>query len=127
MKLGTTECLVTLYHRDMPAARAFYEGKLGLEIREVTYEWYVGYWVTPEHSVTLAISSSPSENEQWGADGRGVVFDFLVPDVDKTYQELTQHGVEFLHPPTDFPWGLRHAKFKDPAGYTLVITSYVVD
>ena len=120
-----TECMITLYHSDMPAARHFYEEQLRLELREATYDWYVGYWLTPAHTITLSISSSPSENAQWGADGRGVVVDLVVADVDKTYGEISKRGVVFEHPPKDFPWGLRHAKFKDPAGYTLTITSYV--
>ena len=123
--LRAAECMLTLYHTDMPAARLFYEDQLGLELREATYDWYVGYWLTPAHTITLSISSSPTENAQWGADGRGVVVDFVVADVDKTYRELLQRGVVFEHPPKDFPWGLRHARFKDPAGYTLTITGYV--
>ena len=122
--LQSTECLVTLYHQDMSSARHFYEDKLGLELREVTYDWYVGYWLAPSHYTTLCISSSPSENEQWGAEGRGVVVDFMVADVDETHRQLLQRGVVFEHPPTDFPWGLRQAKFKDPAGYTLSISGY---
>jgi len=125
--LQATECMITLYHSDMPAARHFYEDQLGLELREATYDWYVGYWLNPAHTITLSISSSPSENAQWGADGRGVVVDLVVADVDKTYRELLQRGVVFEHPPEDFPWGLRHAKFKDPAGYTLTITAYVTE
>lgn len=122
--LQTTEVLVTLYHSDMAAARAFYEDKLGLEIREVTYDWYVGYWLNPSHSTTLCVSSSPSEREQWGAEGRGVVVDFMVADVDETYRQLRERGVDFEHPPKDFPWGLRHARFRDPEGYVLNISSY---
>jgi len=125
LSFQATECMITLYHSDMPAARHFYEDQLGLELREATYDWYVGYWLTPAHTITLSISSSPSENAQWGADGRGVVVDLVVADVDKTYGELLQRGIVFEHPPKDFPWGLRHAKFKDPAGYTLTITGYV--
>ena len=124
MTLEASEILITLYHPDMAAARRFYEDTLGLELREATYEWYVGYWLNGEHSLTLGISSSPEEIEQWGADGRGLVFDFMVSDVDATYRSLLEQGVHFEHGPTDFPWGLRTAKFKDPAGYTLAISSY---
>ena len=124
MRLGATEILTTLYHPDMAAARRFYEEQLGLELREVTYAWYVGYWLNDEHTLTLGISSSPEELAQWGADGRGVVLDFMIPNVDDTYRTLLERGVIFEHEPMDFPWGLRTAKFKDPAGYTLAISSY---
>ena len=124
MTLIAKECFITLYHADMPTARHFYEDKLGLKVREVTYEWYVGYWVTDEKSLTFSICSNPDEIRQWGANGRGAVIDFLVEDIDKTYEDLMKSGVDFETPPTDYPWGLRHARFKDPAGYTLCITGY---
>ena len=119
-----TECLITLYHPDMPAARRFYEDRVGLEIREVTYDWYVGYWLTSARTTTLCISSSPTERARYGAEGRGVVVDLMVADVDELYRQLVQRGVVFEHPPEDFPWGLRQAKFTDPAGYTLSISAY---
>lgn len=50
----------------MAAARAFYEGLLGLELRQVVYDWFVGYWVSAKHEMTLCISTSPDERRQWG-------------------------------------------------------------
>jgi len=125
MSITPLESFVILYHEDMPAARLFYEGKLGLELREETYEWFVGYWVSSKHEMTLCVSSSPDERARWGAGGKGVVIDFVVVDVDTGYAHLVSQGVEFCEPPTDMPWGLRTATFLDPAGYTLSLTSYL--
>jgi lactoylglutathione lyase len=125
MGISPTESFVIIYHPDMPAARAFYEDRLGLVLREVTYDWFVGYWISSKHEMTLCISSSPEERLRWGAAGKGVMIDFVVPDVDKAAAHLVSQGVEFLSPPTDMPWGLRSALFQDPAGYTLSITSYL--
>jgi catechol 2,3-dioxygenase-like lactoylglutathione lyase family enzyme len=122
--IAPSESFVILYHEDMPAARRFYEEILGLELREVTYEWFVGYWISDKHEMTLCISSSPEERAKWGAAGRGVVVDFVVSDVDGAYRHLVERGVLFDEPPTDKPWGLRTASLRDPAGYTLTITSY---
>ena len=119
-----TERLITLYHPDMPAARRFYEDQIGLELREATYDWYVGYWLTSARNATLCISSSSAERARFGAEGRGVVVDLMVTDVDEVYRQLVQRGVVFAHPPEDFPWGSRQAKFTDPAGYTLSISAY---
>lgn len=124
MSISPLESFVILYHPDMPAARSFYEGKLGLELREVTYEWFVGYWISSKHEMTLCISSSPEECARWGAQGKGVVVDFVVEDVDAAYQQLLNEGIQFVEPPTEKPWRLRTATFLDPAGYTLTITSY---
>lgn len=125
MHLTPLESFVILYHADMAKARHFYEALLGLELREVTYNWFVGYWVSNKHEMTLCISSSPGERRRWGADGKGVVIDFVVADVDTTYALLASLGVKFSEPPTEMPWGLRTATFQDPAGYTLTITSYL--
>lgn len=125
MGISPLESFVILYHEDMQAARRFYEGKLGLELREVTYEWFVGYWISSKHEMTLCISSNPEEHLRWGAAGKGVVIDFVVADVDATYQQLLSQGIDFVEPPMDMPWRLRTAMFQDPAGYTLSITSYL--
>jgi len=61
MGITPIESFVILYHEDIQAARAFYEGLLGLELREVTYDWFVGYWVSSKREMTLCISSSPDE------------------------------------------------------------------
>ncbi len=125
MTITPTESFVIIYHDNMQAARQFYEGILGLEVREVTYDWFIGYWVSDKHEMSLCISSSPDERARWGAAGKGVVIDFVVPNVDETYQRLTECGVVFDEPPTDKPWGLRTASLRDPAGYTLTLTSYL--
>ena len=125
MGIKPTESFVILYHEDMQAARQFYEDILGLAIREVTYEWFIGYWISDKHEMTLCISSSPDERAMWGASGKGVVIDFVVSNVDETYLRLSERGVKFDESPTNKPWGLRTASLHDPAGYTLTITSYL--
>ena len=125
MGIQPTETFVIIYHEDMEAARRFYEDILKLQIREVTYDWFIGYWISNKHEMTLCVSSSPDERATWGANGKGVVIDFVIDDVDQAYENLVQQGVEFVEPPTDKPWGLRTASFLDPAGYTLTITSYL--
>ena len=125
MGIEPTESFVILYHEDMQAARNFYEGVLGLEIREITYEWFIGYWISDKHEMTLCISSSPDERVKSGAGGKGVVIDFVVTDVDETCERLAESGVGFVEPPTDKPWGLRTASLLDPAGYMLTLTSYL--
>jgi predicted enzyme related to lactoylglutathione lyase len=125
MGISPTESFVVIYHADMAAARLFYEDVLGLQLREVTYEWFVGYWISEKREMTLCISSSPEERARWEAGGKGVVVDFVVPDVDEAYQHLQERGAQFVEPPTDMPWGLRTASLADPAGYTVTITSYM--
>jgi len=93
----------------------------------VTYDWFVGNWVSSKREMTLCIRSSPDERARWGVGGKGVVIDFVVPDVDAAYALLTSRAVKFVEPPTDKPWDLRMATFLDPAVYTLTVTSYLAE
>ena len=43
-------------------------------------------------------------------------------DVEATYRQLQQRGVEFVEPPTSQPWGT-FAKFKDSEGNVFVLSS----
>lgn len=46
-----------------------------------------------------------------------------VPDVDAAYQRLVEAGVAVEGPPTDQPWGARHAWLADPDGRRMSIFS----
>ncbi|MGM0885175.1 MAG: VOC family protein [Bacillota bacterium] len=47
---------------------------------------------------------------------------FAVDNVDETYEELVNKGVEFLNSPLDRnDWGIRLAHFRDPAGNLIEI------
>ena len=61
MNILPTGSFVIIYHTDMTSARWFYEELLGPELREVLYEWFVGYWVSEKHKITLCIGTSPEE------------------------------------------------------------------
>ena len=43
-------------------------------------------------------------------------------NIDRTYDELTGRGVEFVSPPTKQPWGA-FAIFKDPDGNQFVLST----
>jgi catechol 2,3-dioxygenase-like lactoylglutathione lyase family enzyme len=125
VSFAAKETFVVLYHPDMSAGRRFYEEVLGLAIREVTYEWFVGYWLDEQHKTTLAISSSPEEIEKWGAAGKGVVIELVVANVDEVCARLEAKGVTLDERPNDKPWGLRTAALRDPAGYTITFSAYI--
>ena len=42
-------------------------------------------------------------------------------DCQKTYESLKAKGVEFLQPPTDRPYGIIEAVFKDNSGNVMVL------
>lgn len=113
---------VTIPVRDQDRALAFYTEKLGFTV----------------------VTDQPFNDEQrWielklrGADTRIVLFTtpdhepligkhqpvtFYATDVRKTYEELSEQGVEFAAPPEVADWG-SSAVFRDPDGNQFVISS----
>jgi catechol 2,3-dioxygenase-like lactoylglutathione lyase family enzyme len=64
--------------------------------------------------------------EQRAADqvgGAGIGLNIQVDDIDKFYKKLSATGVAFDQPPTDMPWGARHAFLTDPNGYRVGLYS----
>ena len=99
---------------DMAAARAFYEGTLGLKL-ELNYD---NLWVEYDvHGVTLAISTMLQGHEP-GAKGAGAALE--VKDFDAAIASLRGMGVKFLLEPMDTPV-CRMAAMADPDRNGLII------
>jgi uncharacterized glyoxalase superfamily protein PhnB len=52
-----------------------------------------------------------------------MVLDFSVPDVDREFERIGRLGVDWVHPPTDQPWGARAMIFRDPEGHPVNVFS----
>lgn len=50
------------------------------------------------------------------ADNHSVITEFLVDDVDRVHQNLTDFVTDFVGGPTTMPWGNRSLLFRDPDG-----------
>ncbi|MFI7501302.1 VOC family protein [Streptomyces sp. NPDC049687] len=50
------------------------------------------------------------------ADNQSVITEFLVDDVDRIHQNLTDFVTDFVTEPTTMPWGNRSLLFRDPDG-----------
>ena len=127
IKISTTQVWV----HDQDEALAFYTEKLGMELREdVTvpelgnFRWLsVGVPGQPDVSITLmAVPGPPVFDEDTRAQiqsllakgASGGLF-FATDDVNGSYEELKDRGVEFTQPPTEQPYGV-DAGFRDPSG-----------
>lgn len=68
---------------------------------------------------TLAIASSQTApllgDAVTAADNRSVTLDFLVADVDATYEQV-RSWAPIVQGPTDLPWGNRSVLLRDPDG-----------
>lgn len=102
---------------DVARLAAFYEKATGAPATRATEDF--AELRTP--TATLAIASTrtvavfapgaarPSENAS-------VIIEFLVDDVDATYERLTATAPEVVVPPTTMPWGNRSTLIRDPDG-----------
>jgi predicted enzyme related to lactoylglutathione lyase len=72
-------------------------------------------------SSTLAIASTRTvglfaPGSAQASDNRSVIIEFLVDDVDSTYEALKPSLNEVVTEPTTMPWGNRSLLFRDPDG-----------
>jgi catechol 2,3-dioxygenase-like lactoylglutathione lyase family enzyme len=122
---------VQVWVHDQDEALAFYTDKLGMELREdVTVPEMGNFrWLTvgvpgqkDVNIVLMAVPGPPVFDEETSSKLKDLVAKgaagglfFATDDVDGTYQELRDRGVEFSQEPTDQPYG-RDAGFRDPSG-----------
>ena len=101
-----------LHCADLPAARAFYERVLGMEVA-MDMEWLV----------TLRSPAQPVAQVTLQGEG-GSHLTIEVDDVDAAYATATRLGYEIVHPLTDEPWGVRRFFVRDPAGTVVNVMSH---
>lgn len=68
---------------------------------------------------THLVLFTPDEHRSWI--GRFSNVSFACDDLERTYEELRQRGVEFTEPPTRQDWG-SYALFRDPDGTTFCLS-----
>jgi len=127
IRLSTTQ----LWVHDQDDALAFYTQRLGMEVRrDVTVPEMGNFrWLTVgppgQRDVAIVLMAIPgppvmdaatadSVRELMGKGFAGTIF-LTTDDVNATYRELTERGVEFTEPPTEQPYGIDSA-FRDPSG-----------
>jgi catechol 2,3-dioxygenase-like lactoylglutathione lyase family enzyme len=111
---------IILYVRDLDAARGFYADLLGFPI---VYEsdWFLSF--KPLEGVHLSCNGRRADYERRGTNGRGVLVELRVPDVDAHFAALSRRGVPWEFSPEDKPWGLRACGTVDPEGYPVWFSS----
>ena len=131
-----------LWVHDQDEALAFFTDKVGMEVRsDVTlpemgnFRWLtVGPADQSEVSIVLmAIPGPPMVDEATAAQigdlmakgFAGTVF-LTTDDCQKSYEELSARGVEFVEPPEARPYGI-DAGFRDPSGNSLRLTQVYDD
>jgi predicted enzyme related to lactoylglutathione lyase len=120
---------VTLYVSDQDRAKAFYTQKLGFAERLDAPMGTGSRWVElapgkGETSLVLMkpVTEMPGYELVKSLIGTFATFIFAVDDINATYQELRERGVEFQDAPSQQPWGW-WATIKDPDGNVIGIHS----
>jgi catechol 2,3-dioxygenase-like lactoylglutathione lyase family enzyme len=111
---------ITLFVEDLPAAKNFYSDVFRLPVHfeddnSTVFKFgdtLVNLLQTSEAPGLVAPATVANPEA-------GVRFQFTlaVDDVDAMVEELKSRGVELLNGPTDRPWGIRTASFRDPGGH----------
>jgi uncharacterized glyoxalase superfamily protein PhnB len=101
-------------HRDLKAARTFYEERLGFEVLEAD-EAMVRLRV---RGFSLIITSAEADGPP---PGEGIVMRLNVNDLGKAYGSLMANDIEVIEPPTERPWGDHELVIADPAGYRIAL------
>ncbi|MFJ2834025.1 VOC family protein [Nocardia sp. NPDC087230] len=129
----TNVSLVTVYVTDQDAAKQWYIDKLGfVETADVSMGDNGFRWVTvahPDHTeleVTLMVPGPPLTDDMADAirrslaDGTHGALGLRTADCQRTFEELTAKGVEFIQPPAARPYGTE-AIIRDNSGNWLVL------
>ena len=108
--------------RDQERALKFYTESLGFEVATDQPFNEKQRWIELRigHSQTRVVLFTPEGHEE----RIGTFFNGSIAcdDVEATYRQLRQRGVEFIQEPQKQPWGT-FAKFKDPDGNQFVLSS----
>ncbi len=126
--------VATIWVKDQNEALRFYTEKLGFEIRADVkngdYRWLtLGLKDQPDIEFQLAAVKLGGGFTQEDVDemtklveaGKLGIGPWKTDDCQKTYETLKAKGVEFIQPPTDRPYGIIEAVFKDNSGNVMVL------
>ena len=111
---------IILFVEDLQRSKAFYHEMLGLDV-EFEDDESVGFKVEGLAFIVLRVDRArvqlqgePTATPRAGATAFLTTFS---DDVDALHARLVERRIHFFQTPTDQPWGMRTAYFKDPDGH----------
>jgi lactoylglutathione lyase len=111
---------IILFVGDLQRSKAFYHDVLGLEVQFEDAN-SVGFKIEGTAFIVLQVDRArvqlqgePTATPSAGATAFLATF---TDDVDALHADLAGRGIDFFQRPTDQPWGMRTAYFKDPDGH----------
>jgi catechol 2,3-dioxygenase-like lactoylglutathione lyase family enzyme len=111
---------IILFVEDLQRSKAFYHGVLGLDV-EFEDDDSVGFKVEGLAFIVLQVDRArvQLQGEPTATPGAGATafLTTFTDDVDALHANLVERRARFFQRPTDQPWGMRTAYFKDPDGH----------
>ena len=111
---------IILFVEDLQKSRVFYHEVLGLDV-EFEDDQSVGFKIEGLAFIVLQVDRArvqlqgePTATPRAGATAFLTAF---TEDVDALHANLVARSIHFFQTPTDQPWGMRTAYFKDPDGH----------
>jgi uncharacterized glyoxalase superfamily protein PhnB len=106
---------------DVPGLATFYATLAGAEV--VLNDYYLEIPTLTMGFSQYRFSAFTGCPGQPGLRRGEIVVDFSVNDVDREFERVGRLGVDWVHPPTDQPWGARAMMFRDPEGHPVNVFS----
>jgi predicted enzyme related to lactoylglutathione lyase len=106
---------------DVPSLATFYGSLAGVNV--VLNDYYLEIPTLTMGFSQCRFSAFTRCQGQPGLRGGEIVLDFSVADVDREFERISRLGVDWVHPPTDQPWGARAMLFRDPEGHPVNVFS----
>jgi predicted enzyme related to lactoylglutathione lyase len=108
--------------RDQDAQLAFWTTKVGFRVATDQPMGDGQRWIEltiPGAQTGIVLFTPEGHEDRVGSFFNG---SFACDDVDYTFRQMSERGVEFVEPPAKQPWGT-FAKFKDVEGNVFVLSS----
>jgi catechol 2,3-dioxygenase-like lactoylglutathione lyase family enzyme len=111
---------ILLQVKDVERSRDFYTKKLGFTVLHDFSPEYLAV-ITP-NQLQIGLHPFRGGSRRPGTRDQTAGIEFEVDNVDLCYRTLRKRGIRFNEKPKD-SWGEREARFTDPDGYRLAISS----
>lgn len=109
-----------IFVRDIQVSRAFYENLLGQKVamdHGVNVGYEAGFALWQKVHAHEIIFGGKAERETGPLGRRNFELYFETEELERALEQVTQAGVEFVHPLFEQPWGQRVFRIYDPDGH----------
>jgi lactoylglutathione lyase len=111
---------IVLFVEDVQRSKVFYHELLGLDVEfedDVSAGFKIENLVFHVLQVDRARVQLQGEPTATPGAGATAFLTHFTYDVDALHANLAERGIRFFQEPSDQPWGMRTAYFKDPDGH----------